>query len=38
MTTQRKDPAPVITPALGPVPPIYLPHLPRRAKAPKRGA
>ena len=38
MTMQRKDPTPVITPALGPVPPIYLPKLVRRTKTPKRGA
>ena len=39
MTTQRKDPTPIIiTPALGPVPPIYLPNLLRKTKTPKRGA
>lgn len=36
MADQRPDPTPIITPALGPVPPIYLPPLLRRR--PKRGA
>jgi len=39
MTAQRQTPEPIIiTPALGPVPPIYLPKLLRWTKTPKRGA